>query len=60
LTHGKTVQRTALYLDEINDQQQAEWRKTLEVFDEEEQRCTALRLFPDDRAIPADALCKYG
>ena len=35
---GKTVQRTVLYLGEINDQQQAAWRKTLEVFDEEEQR----------------------
>ena len=35
---GKTAQRTVLYLGEINDQQQAAWRKTLEVFDEEEQR----------------------
>jgi transposase len=53
---GKTVQRTVLYLGEINDQQQAAWRKTLEVFDEAEQRYTALRLFPDDREIPADAV----
>jgi hypothetical protein len=44
---GKTVQRTVLYLGEINDQQQAAWRKTLEVFDEQEQRYTALSLFPD-------------
>jgi hypothetical protein len=29
---GKTVQRTVLYLGEINDQQQAAWRKTLQVF----------------------------
>jgi len=35
---GKTVQRTVLYLGEINDRQQAAWRKTLEVFDEQEQR----------------------
>jgi hypothetical protein len=35
---NRTVQRTVLYLGEINDQQQAEWRKTLEVFDEQEQR----------------------
>src|SRR5215467_9244890 len=53
---GKTVQRTVLYLGEINDQQQAAWRKTLEVFDEEEQRYTTMSLFPDDRELPADAL----
>ena len=53
---GKTVQRTVLYLGEINHQQQAAWRKTLEVFDEEEQRYTTMSLFPDDREIPADAL----
>ena len=53
---GKTVQRTVLYLGEINDQQQAAWRKTLEVFDEAEQRFTSLSLFPDDRDLPADAI----
>jgi transposase len=53
---GRTVQRTVLYLGEINDQQQAAWRKTLEVFDEQEQRYTAMSLFPDDREVPADAL----
>ena len=53
---GNTVQRTVLYLGEINDQQQAAWRKTLQVFDEDEQRYTTLSLFPDDREIPADAL----
>ena len=29
-----TVQRTVLYLGEINDSQEAIWRKTLQVFDE--------------------------
>src|SRR5450755_912704 len=53
---GKTAQRTVLYLGEINDQQQSAWRKTLDVFVEEEQRYTALSLFPEDREIPADAL----
>ena len=53
---GRTVQRTVLYVGEINDQQQAAWRKTLEAFDEQEQRYTAVTLFPDDREIPADAL----
>jgi hypothetical protein len=53
---GRTVQRTVLYLGEINDQQQAAWCKTLEVFDEQEQRYRAMSLFPDDREIPADVL----
>jgi transposase len=53
---GKTVQRTVLYLGEINDQQQAAWRKTLDVFDEEQQRYTTLSLFPEDRELPAGAL----
>ena len=53
---GKTVQRTVLYLGEINDQQQAAWRRTLQVFDEQEQRYTRLSLFPDDREIPLDAV----
>jgi transposase len=56
LPGDRTVQRTVLYLGEINDQQQAAWRKTLEVFDEKEQRYTTMSLFPDDREIPADAL----
>ena len=52
----QTVQRTVLYLGEINDQQQAAWRKTLAVFDEQQQHYTNLSLFPDDREIPADAM----
>ena len=32
LQPGKVVQRRVLYLGEINDSQQASWRKTLEVF----------------------------
>ncbi len=56
LPGDRTVQRTVLYLGEINDQQKAAWRKTLNVFDEEQQCCTSMSLFPDDREIPADAL----
>src|ERR1019366_7456294 len=56
LSGDRSVQRTVLYLGEINDQQQAARRKTLEVFDEEEQRYTTMSLFPDDRELPADAL----
>jgi len=58
----KTVQRTVLYLGEVNDQQQAAWRKTLSVFDEQRQDYTSLSLFPEDRPIPADAVtrCRCG
>jgi len=56
LRTGKVAQRAVLYLGEINDSQQAAWRQTLEVFDEEQQRCTPLSLFPEDRPVPCDAL----
>jgi transposase len=56
LGSGRVVQRRVLYLGEINDSQQAAWRKTLEVFDEAEWRARTLSLFPEDRAIPTDAL----
>jgi transposase len=56
LQSGKVTQRQVLYVGEINDSQQAAWRKTLEVFDEAEQRLTPLSLFPEDRSVPADAL----
>src|SRR6266849_9980210 len=56
LPGDRTVQRTVLYLGEINDSKQAAWRKTLEVFDEEQQRFRPLSLFPEDRPVPADAI----
>jgi transposase len=56
LQSGKVVQRRVLYLGEINDSQQAAWRKTLEVFDEQQQRSTTLSLFTEDRPAPADAI----
>src|SRR5450755_3884954 len=56
LQSGKVAQRQVLYLGEINDSQQAAWRKTLEVFDEEQDRFTPLSLFPEDRPCPADAI----
>jgi transposase len=56
LQSGKVAQRQVLYLGEINDSQQASWRRTLEVFDETEQRLTPLSLFPGDRPVPADAI----
>lgn len=56
LQFGKVVQRRVLYLGEINDSQQAAWRRTLTVFDEGQQRPTTLSLFPEDRPVPSDAL----
>jgi transposase len=56
LPGSRTVQRTVLYLGEINDQQQAAWRKSLEVFDEDQQDYRTMSLFPDDREVPADVL----
>src|SRR5437879_13549392 len=56
LRSGKVAQRQVLYLGEINDSQQSSWRKTLEVFDEEQPRFTPLSLFPEDRPVPADAV----
>ena len=56
LGSGKVAQRQVLYLGEINDSQQVAWRKTLEVFDEQQRRYTPLSLFPEDRPVPADAL----
>ena len=53
---NKVAQRTVLYLGEINDTQQAAWRKTLAVFDEDQQDYRHLSLFPEDRVIPADAV----
>jgi hypothetical protein len=51
---GDPVQRQVLYLGEINDSQEAAWRKTLTVFDERRQRYEQFALFPADRPIPPD------
>ena len=56
LQSGKVAQRQVLYLGEINDSQQTAWRKTLEVFDEDDHRFTPLSLFAEDRPVPADAI----
>lgn len=56
LQSGRVVQRRVLYLGEINDSQQAAWRKTLAVFDEQQQGYTTLSLFPEDRPVPAEAV----
>jgi hypothetical protein len=52
----RVAQRTVFYLGEINDTQQAAWRKQLEAFDETTQRPEQIALFPEDREIPPDVL----
>ena len=47
---GKHVQKTLLYLGEINDTQRASWTKTIDTIDERQHRQVAL--FPEDREIP--------
>ena len=54
VSRQRVVHRPVVYLGEINDSQQAAWRKTLEVFDERQQDFVSLSLFPDDREIAAD------
>jgi transposase len=54
LSNGHPAQRQVLYLGEINDTQEAAWRKTIEIFDEEKHEPRPASLFADDRPIPAD------
>ena len=56
LRRGRVTQRTVLYLGEINDTQQAAWRKTLAVFNESKQLTEQICLFPEDREIPPEVL----
>ena len=56
LASGKVAQRQVLYLGEINDSQRAAWRKSLEVFDEDQQRYTSLSLFAENHPAPAEAI----
>src|SRR5947209_7221810 len=46
----KVVQRHVLYLGEINDQQQAAWQKTIEVFEEGQTQPRTVALFAAERS----------
>ena len=48
---GQIVQRHVLYLGEINDQQQAAWQKTIEVYEHGQPQARTVALFPEDRAV---------
>lgn len=56
LRAGHPTQRTVLYLGEINDVQQAAWRKSLDALNEATQLTEQICLFPEDREIPPDVL----
>ena len=47
---GTHVQKTLLYLGEINDTQKAAWTRTIDAVDERGHRQIAL--FPEDREVP--------
>ncbi len=48
---GRIVQRHVLYLGEINDQQQAAWQKSIEIFEEGQTQPHTVALFPEDRVV---------
>lgn len=52
--NGRPAQRQVLYLGEINDVQEAAWRKTVAVFDEQKKETRQLSLFPSDRPLPPE------
>jgi hypothetical protein len=54
VSRQRVVQRHVLYLGEINDSQQAAWRKTIEVFADGEAQPQTMALFPADRPVEVD------
>jgi len=50
LRDGRGIQKTLLYLGEINDSQKADWVRAIEVVEGNQRRQMAL--FPEDRAVP--------
>jgi len=48
---GKIVQRHVLYLGEINDQQQAAWQKSIEIFEVGHSQPRTVALYPEDRVV---------
>ena len=52
LSGGKVMQRQVLYLGEINDEQKQSWCRVIEAFDDNQQKCQELALFPADKELP--------
>jgi len=58
---GRVVQRHVLYLGEINSSQELAWRKSIEVFEEGEERPSVRALFSEDRSeavIPDESVVR--
>ena len=51
---GRLVPHHVLYLGEINDSEQAAWRKAIEIFEEGKAQPTTVALFPEERMDPVD------
>jgi transposase len=51
---GKIVQKPVLYLGEINDQQEADWQKTIDIFEQGQPLPRTVALFPADRPVQAN------
>lgn len=52
MNSGRHVQKTLLYLGEINDSQKASWTRTIDVIQGNDRR--QMSIFPSDRSIPAE------
>lgn len=52
LADGRCLQRHVLYLGEISDSQQAAWRKSIAIFDGDQQEPRQMVIFPEDRTAP--------
>lgn len=48
---GRIVQRPVLYLGEINDQQEAAWQKTIDIFEHGQALPRTVSLFPAERPV---------
>jgi hypothetical protein len=51
---GKVVQRPVLYLGEINDQQEADWQKTIDIFEHGQVVPRTVALFPAERPVQSN------
>src|SRR3989304_3165846 len=58
---GRVVQRHVLYLGEINSTQELAWRKSIEVFQDGQERPSTIALFPEDHCaalIPDESIVR--
>ena len=53
-TGDRIVQRHVLYLGEINDQQQAAWEKTIEIFEHGQKQPRTVALFPEESPVQVE------